>query len=64
MVFHEYERISGHGFERAIQSEFSGDVQTGMMAIGKLTHEYIFWYVAKNAHGVKIIMIFYYSQVF
>lgn len=42
MVFHEYERISGHGFERAIQSEFSGDVQTGMMAIGKLTHEYIF----------------------
>lgn len=35
MVFHEYERISGHGFERAIQSEFSGDVQTGMMAIVK-----------------------------
>lgn len=36
MVFHEYERLTGHGFERAIQREFSGDVETGFLAIGKL----------------------------
>jgi len=35
MVFHEYERLTGHGFERAIQREFSGDVETGFLAIVK-----------------------------
>jgi annexin A7/11 len=35
MVFHEYERLTGYAFERAVQREFSGDVETGMLAIVK-----------------------------
>jgi len=35
LMFHEYERLTGHGFERAIKTEFSGDVERGMLAIVK-----------------------------
>lgn len=35
-VFMEYQRISGKTLEQAIKSEFSGDIETGLLAIGKL----------------------------
>jgi len=33
-MFHQYESLSGHSFEKAIEREFSGDVETGMLAVG------------------------------
>ena len=36
----EYQKISGHDLEKAIKSEFSGDVEDGLLAVVK---------VAKNA---------------
>jgi len=35
LMLHEYERLSGHALEKAIQSEFSGDIETGLLAVGK-----------------------------
>lgn len=35
LMLHEYERITGHSFEKAIQKEFSGDIETGLLAVGK-----------------------------
>ncbi|KHN83671.1 Annexin A7 [Toxocara canis] len=32
-VFVEYEKITGHGFEKAIEKEFSGDTKKGFLAI-------------------------------
>lgn len=32
-VFEEYERITGHEFEKAIKNEFSGDSEEGLLAI-------------------------------
>ncbi len=34
-VFIEYEKVTGHGIERAIESEFSGDIKDGLIAIIK-----------------------------
>jgi annexin A7/11 len=34
-MLHEYERISGRSFEKAIQGEFSGDVEAGFLALVK-----------------------------
>lgn len=35
LMLHEYEKITGHSFEKAIQKEFSGDVETGLLAVVK-----------------------------
>ncbi|CAL8079559.1 unnamed protein product [Orchesella dallaii] len=35
LTLHEYERLSGHSLEKAIQSEFSGDIETGLLAVVK-----------------------------
>jgi len=34
-VFIEYQRLTGHDFEKAIQKEFSGDIESGLLAIGE-----------------------------
>lgn len=34
-VFLEYEKITGHTIEDAIENEFSGDIKKGLFAIGK-----------------------------
>lgn len=39
LMLHEYERITGHQLEKAIQNEFSGDVEAGLLAVGKNTHQ-------------------------
>jgi hypothetical protein len=33
-IFQEYENITGHGIENAIENEFSGDIKKGLLAIG------------------------------
>jgi annexin A7/11 len=33
LVFQEYQRISGHDLEKAIKSEFSGDIQEGLLSV-------------------------------
>lgn len=33
LVFQEYERITGHGIEKAIENEFSGDSKNGFLAV-------------------------------
>jgi hypothetical protein len=38
LMFHEYERLTGRSFEKAVEREFSGDVETGMLAVGKSNH--------------------------
>ncbi|KAK6638338.1 Annexin B9 [Polyplax serrata] len=34
-IFTEYERLTGHTFEKAIKNEFSGDIEEGLLAIVK-----------------------------
>lgn len=34
-IFHEYENITGHTIEQAIENEFSGDIKKGLLAIVK-----------------------------
>ncbi|XP_012282864.1 annexin B9 isoform X2 [Orussus abietinus] len=34
-IFYEYENITGHGIEEAIENEFSGDIKKGLLAIVK-----------------------------
>lgn len=36
-IFAEYQNITGHDIEEAIKNEFSGDIEKGLCAIGKLT---------------------------
>uniref|UniRef100_A0A1B0BRY4 Annexin n=1 Tax=Glossina palpalis gambiensis TaxID=67801 RepID=A0A1B0BRY4_9MUSC len=33
LIFHEYERMTGHSLEKAIKKEFSGDIMEGLIAI-------------------------------
>lgn len=33
-TFIEYEKLTGHDIEVALKKEFSGDVQSGLLAIG------------------------------
>ncbi|XP_974030.1 annexin B9 [Tribolium castaneum] len=33
LIFAEYEKLTGHGIEQAIKSEFSGDIKDGLLAI-------------------------------
>ncbi len=35
LVFDEYAALTSHTIEQAINSEFSGDIQTGLLTIGK-----------------------------
>ena len=35
-VFAEYEKVTGHSIESAIENEFSGDIEKGLIAIGKM----------------------------
>ncbi|XP_054290147.1 annexin B9-like isoform X2 [Macrosteles quadrilineatus] len=34
-IFMEYQRLAGHGIEKAVRGEFSGDIETGLLAIIK-----------------------------
>lgn len=34
LMLHEYEKLTGHALENAIKTEFSGDVETGLLAVG------------------------------
>ncbi|PNF31987.1 Annexin B9 [Cryptotermes secundus] len=34
-IFNEYQRLTGHDFEKAIKNEFSGDIEAGLLAIVK-----------------------------
>ncbi|XP_044271347.1 annexin B9-like isoform X1 [Tribolium madens] len=33
LIFDEYQRLSGHDIEKAIKSEFSGDIEEGLLAV-------------------------------
>lgn len=33
LIFQEYERLAGHHIEKAIKSEFSGDIEQGLLAV-------------------------------
>jgi annexin A7/11 len=33
-IFAEYHRLTGHEIDKAIRSEFSGDVEAGLLALG------------------------------
>lgn len=35
LIFSEYQRLTGHEFEKAIKNEFSGDIEAGLLAIVK-----------------------------
>lgn len=39
-IFIEYEKITGHDIEKAIENEFSGDIKKGLLAIGNYTKTY------------------------
>lgn len=38
-IFLEYHRLTGRDFEDVIKSEFSGDIQNGLRAVGKWNME-------------------------
>lgn len=35
-ILNEYQRLTGHSLEKAIKKEFSGDIEDGLIAIGKI----------------------------
>lgn len=35
LVFAEYQKVSGHDVEQAVKNEFSGDLEDGLMTVGK-----------------------------
>lgn len=39
-VFMEYHRLAGRDFEDAIKSEFSGDIENGLIAIGRQPNKF------------------------
>ena len=43
VVFDEYHRAANQSLEQSIKSEMSGDLETGMLAIGKLTNCKLYW---------------------
>lgn len=57
LLFHEYERLTGHAFEKAIEREFSGDVESAMLAVGKLFVKSNCWAILEN--GVLKLMLSY-----
>lgn len=40
-IFAEYQNITGHPIETAIENEFSGDIKKGLLAIGTILRIYI-----------------------
>jgi annexin A7/11 len=34
-IFIEYQRLTGRDFEKAIRNEFSGDIESGLLAVGE-----------------------------
>jgi len=39
LIFREYEQMTGHSFEKAIENEFSGDVKDGFLAIFRCVND-------------------------
>lgn len=37
LVFQEYHKLTGHDIEQAVKSEFSGDIEDGLLTVGKTT---------------------------
>lgn len=35
-IFREYENLTGHSIEDAMENEFSGDIKKGLLAIGNI----------------------------
>nr|CAD7444054.1 unnamed protein product [Timema bartmani] len=46
-IFIEYERLTGHDFEKAIKNEFSGDIETGLRAIVKSVRNKALFYAER-----------------
>ncbi len=53
LVFDEYAAITNHTIEQAINSEFSGDIQAGLLTIGKTT-SFIFCRETPSIFGHEI----------
>jgi len=57
-IFDEYQRLTGHDFEKAIKNEFSGDIEAGLLAIGKLnlkvdTYFHVIWEAHENQESLQ-----------
>ena len=50
MIFDEYQKITGHSIEQAIQNEFSGDNKDGYLAVVECVRNRAA-YLAKLLHG-------------
>ena len=57
-VFHEYQQMSRRTVEQVINSEFSGDIQDGLLAIGiELVILWMKWSCFQHVLGVHVLDI-------
>ncbi len=52
-IFNEYHKISGHVITSAIQEEFSGDTQKGLLAIVKILQSKIGYFAEKLHYAMS-----------
>ncbi len=55
LICQEYEKMTGNSLEKAIESEFSGDIKDGLIAIVQITrdkHEFFARRLHKSMHGL------------
>ncbi|CAG9830826.1 unnamed protein product [Diabrotica balteata] len=53
LIFHEYEKLSGHDIEEAIKGEFSGDSEEGFLAIVRAVKHQPTFFARQIHHAVK-----------
>ncbi|KHN80545.1 Annexin-B11 [Toxocara canis] len=56
-VFVEYEKITGHGFEKAIEKEFSGDTKKGFLAIIQCIESKPKYFAKQLYDSMKVVSI-------
>uniref|UniRef100_A0A914CX85 Annexin n=1 Tax=Acrobeloides nanus TaxID=290746 RepID=A0A914CX85_9BILA len=53
LVFDEYEKVSKHPIEKAIESEFSGDIKNGLLSIVKVVRNRIAYFAEQLYNSMK-----------
>lgn len=52
-VFEQYQRLTGHEFEKAIKNEFSGDAEEGMLAVVRSIQNRPQFFARQLHHSMK-----------
>jgi annexin A7/11 len=58
LVFDEYQKVTNHSIEQAINAEFSGDIRDGLHAIIKSIRNRPAFFAGKNLLNFQVFMCF------